>query len=405
MRLALATNRSDAESRATSASPRTPSFVGNNSRSTGPESVGHRPTRARTGHRAPGVEDHEKSRGLFEQNSAHEDACSLLRERKPLIYRLIQHHQRECPLSVVCRVLEVGVSGYFVWRGRPGSHHTQGNKTLTETIKTIYLKSRATSGSPRVQAERREQGQQVSRARETRRMKAAGLKMHCKRTFRTTTNLAHRHVVADTLLAREFTAAELNQNWATDITYLPTQEGWLSLAIIMDLCSLAGRCERPCTPTWCSRRWTSPSGIKSPLKTCCPLGSRDSICQWCLPGGADASRRGAEHEQESAMLGQSGTGELFSTLQLELNLEKAHGTRPQPRTLVVEWIEAFYNRERRHSGLGCPSPHAFEERWATLGQTELTFLKILAISLDPIRVQQLSTYKDVPVDLARVQAH
>ena len=108
---------------------------------------------------------------------------------------------------------------------------------MTETIKTIHLKSRATYGSPSVQAELREQGQQVSRARVTRLMKAAGLKVHCKRKFRTTTNSAHRHPIAKNLLARNFTANEPNQKWATDITYLPTREGSLYLAVIMDLFS------------------------------------------------------------------------------------------------------------------------------------------------------------------------
>jgi len=106
-----------------------------------------------------------------------------------------------------------------------------------ETMNIIHLKSRATSGSPRGQAELREQGKQVSRARVTRLMKAAGLTVHCKRNFRTTTNSAHRHPIANHLLAREFTAAKPNQNWATDITSVPTQEGGRYLAVIMELLS------------------------------------------------------------------------------------------------------------------------------------------------------------------------
>nr|WP_052326835.1 IS3 family transposase [Deinococcus peraridilitoris] len=171
------------------------------------------------------------------RTDAHEDACPLLREGKPLIYRFIQEHRDQFPLELMCRVLEVSVSGYFAWRGRPESDRTREDRALTESISSIHRQSRETYGSPRVQVELREQGKHVSRARVTRLMKSAGLKVRRKRKFRTTTNSKHRHPVAENLLERDFTAAAPNQKWCTDITYLPTREGWLYLAVVMDLFS------------------------------------------------------------------------------------------------------------------------------------------------------------------------
>ena len=116
----------------------------------------------------------------------------------------------------MCRTLNIGVSGYFAWWRRPENRYVQADVILTASIQKIH---------------------QESRARITRLMKAAGLKVCCKRKFRTTTNSKHRHPVAENLLNREFTANQPNQKWVTDITYLPTHEGWIYLAVVMDLFS------------------------------------------------------------------------------------------------------------------------------------------------------------------------
>jgi len=108
---------------------------------------------------------------------------------------------------------------------------------LTASIQKIHRESRGTYGAPRVQAVLADDGLRVSRARITRLMKAAGLKVRCKRKFRTTTNSKHRHPVAENLLNREFTANQPNQKWVTDITYLPTHKGWIYLTVVMDLFS------------------------------------------------------------------------------------------------------------------------------------------------------------------------
>ena len=154
-----------------------------------------------------------------------------------MIYRFIFEHRRTFPITVMCRVLEVSESGYAVWRSRGESRHRQEDQCLTETIKTIHVQSRGTYGTPRVQAELQAQDKRVSRARIRRLMKASGLKVRQKRKFRNTTQPKHRHPVAPHLLERKFTATRPNQKWTADITYLPTTEGWLYLAVVLDLFS------------------------------------------------------------------------------------------------------------------------------------------------------------------------
>ena len=137
----------------------------------------------------------------------------------------------------MCRTLNVGVSGYFAWWRRPENRYVQADVILTASIQKIHQESRGTDGAPRVQAVLADDGLRVSRARITRLMKAAGLKVRCKRKFRITTNSKHRHPVAENLLNREFTANQPNRKWVTAITYLPTHEGWIYLAVVMDLFS------------------------------------------------------------------------------------------------------------------------------------------------------------------------
>ena len=116
----------------------------------------------------------------------------------------------------MCRTLSVGVSGYFAWWRRPENRYVQADVILSASIRRIYQESRGTYGAPRVQAVLADDGLQVSRARITRLMKAAGLKVRCKRKFRTTTNSKHRHPVAENLLNRDFTANQPNHAYAVE---------------------------------------------------------------------------------------------------------------------------------------------------------------------------------------------
>lgn len=137
----------------------------------------------------------------------------------------------------MCRVLEVSISGYHASRGRPESERITKDRVLTEKIRISFEESRGTYGALRIKADLHEQGERVSRQRIGRLMRQAQLVARGKRKFRTTTKVKSSRPVAENILAREFTADGPNQKWVTDITYLPTREGWLYLATVMDLYS------------------------------------------------------------------------------------------------------------------------------------------------------------------------
>ena len=163
------------------------------------------------------------------------------------MYGFIEAHRHQYSIALLCQTLNVGVSGYFAWRRRPESHHLREDRVLTQQLQVFHDGSRGTYGAPRMKAELADHGLTVSRTRITRLMRQAGLKVRCKRKFRTTTQSKHRHPVAENLLNRAFTAQQPNQKWVTDITYLPVTEGWLYLAVVMDLFSrkIVGWAMRP----------------------------------------------------------------------------------------------------------------------------------------------------------------
>ena len=137
----------------------------------------------------------------------------------------------------MCRVLRVSASGYYAWRERPGSRRRGENRRLLAEIHTIHAKSTGTYGSLRVRAELRDRGHHCGRHRVARLMRTAGLQGIPKRRFRRTTTSGHTLPVSPNLLCQDFTATGPNQRWVADITYISTGEGWLYLAVILDLYS------------------------------------------------------------------------------------------------------------------------------------------------------------------------
>ena len=152
-------------------------------------------------------------------------------------YRFIRDHQARWPVAVQCSVLEVSRSGYYRWRGRPESETRRANRMLSREIAEIHRDSRGIYGSPRIYLTLRRRGKTVGRNRVARLMREDGLKAKTKRRFKATTDSRHAHPVAPDRLHRDFTPEGPNRVWASDITYIWTLEGWLYLAVIMDLYS------------------------------------------------------------------------------------------------------------------------------------------------------------------------
>jgi putative transposase len=138
---------------------------------------------------------------------------------------------------MMCELLEVSRSGYYAWLERPESKRTKENKILSEHIQQIHTDSDQTYGSPRIQAELIVQGFPLSRQRVVRLMKRLNIKARHKRRFKVTTDSQHALPIADNILDRKFTATEPDQAWVADITYIETHQGWLYLAVVIDLFS------------------------------------------------------------------------------------------------------------------------------------------------------------------------
>jgi transposase InsO family protein len=165
-------------------------------------------------------------------------------------YQFIEQHKQEFPIVVMCQVLGVSESGYYAWRKREVCPRKREDAQLAKEIREIFVSHHGRYGSPRVRIELRDQGRSCSRKRIARLMREAGLCAKRKRQRVFTTRRDPSHPVAPHTLNRDFTATEPNKKWVSDITYIPTRQGWLYLAVILDLYSrsvvgwsMSGNCD------------------------------------------------------------------------------------------------------------------------------------------------------------------
>ena len=152
-------------------------------------------------------------------------------------YQCIDRRRNRYPIRMMCGALKVSRSGYYAWRTRPESHRDNIDRTLTQTIEVIHRESKGVYGAPKIRAELQAQGHHHGRHKIARLMRQAGLRGCPQRRFKVTTQSDPGHSVAKNLLQQDFTAEGPNHRWASDITYINTQQGWLYLAIVMDLYS------------------------------------------------------------------------------------------------------------------------------------------------------------------------
>jgi putative transposase len=277
----------------------------------------------------------------------------------------IKQHREEFEVAVVCDALGVSRSGYYAWQKRPISPRRKRREELTERIRKVHEDSRCTYGSPRVHAELVDRQANVCLNTVARLMKQAGLQSKIRRRFVVhTTDSRHDHSVAGNVLDRQFAALAPNRKWCCDITYIPTGEGFLYLAAVIDLCSrkIVG--------------WSMADHLRSEL--CLDALSMALTRRKPDQGLLHHSDRGVQYACESyrQMLMENGieasmsrTGNcydnavmesFFSTLKTELVYHQEYATRAQARSSIFEYIEVFYNRQRRHSAIGYKSPEAFE---------------------------------------------
>ena len=151
-------------------------------------------------------------------------------------FRFIEPHARTYPVRLMCRVLGVSASGYYAWRSRPESARAVANRRLLQVVRHLHARHQGRYGSPRMPATLRAEGHRVSRGRVERLMRRHGIRALARRRFRpTTTDSRHALPVAPNLLQQQFSVSEPNRIWLADLTYIPTGEGWLYLAAVLDL--------------------------------------------------------------------------------------------------------------------------------------------------------------------------
>jgi len=272
------------------------------------------------------------------------------------------------PLSLLCRVLEVSRSGYYAWCIRRPSKRARENTRLEVAIQAAHVRTRQTYGSERLQAELREDGFPAGIGRIKRLRKKLGLRCTQVRRFTITTDSAHHLPVADNLLAQTFTATRPNEMWVTDITYIATAEGWVYLAGIKDLytCEVVGHAMGArMTTDLVKHALVRAVGAKRPRpglihhsdrgSQYCALDYQDQLRQFGLI--PSMSRKGNCYDNAPME-------SFWGTLKNELVHHRRYDTREQARREITEYIEIFYNRQRRHSRLGNRSPAVFAQQWA-----------------------------------------
>ena len=280
----------------------------------------------------------------------------------------IQAHARIWRITTMCRVLEVSRAGYYAWRARPLCDRVKEDRKLTEKIREIQRQVKERYGSPRTWQELRALGFACGKNRVARLMRQAGLRAKSAPKFRITTQSAHAAPVAPNVLGRQFALASNprpNQTWAADITYIPTREGWLYLAVVLDLAS---------------RRvvgWALRTRLEHELAL---AALRMALAHRGARGGLHHSDRGVQYASVAyqRLLHEAGftasmsrvgdcwdnavVESFFATLTKELLIDGIFESRAHASRELFEFIEIWYNRQRRHSSLGYCSPLKFEEQ-------------------------------------------
>jgi transposase InsO family protein len=269
------------------------------------------------------------------------------------------------PVEACCDVLGVSRSGYYAWRDRPRGARAKRRRELAAKAKAVHEANRGVYGSPRVCAALRASGEAVCENTVAKVMKEHGIRAKSKRKFvPRTTDSSHGRPVAENRLGRQFDAPLPDRKWAADTTYVPTAEGWLYVAAVLDLCSrkvvgwsMAGH----------MRTGLVADALKMAIARRAPgaglLHHSDRGVQYASD---DYQHLLAEHGIECSMSGKGDCWDnaamesFWGTLKTELVNHEDYQTREQARASVFEYVEVFYNRHRLHSSLGYVSPEQFE---------------------------------------------
>jgi putative transposase len=299
----------------------------------------------------------ESGRGRF-------PPATLLREGEHVKFAFIQTEKALYPIAVLCDALQVSRAGYYAWTTRPVPLRAKADAKLAAEIAATHKRSRATYGSPRVHKDLRARGVRVGKKRVERLMREGGIAAKRKRRFRRTTDSNHQDPIAPNVLDRKFHVEGTNRVWVTDVTYIWSLEGWLYLAAILDLCSrrvvgwaVSATNDRQLALSALQKalavRTTAP-GLLHHSDRGSPYASEDYRSELTAKGLVPSmSRRGDCWDNAVAE-------SFFATLKGELVDHETYVTRADATASIGDYIDNFYNVQRRHSSIDYMSPTEFE---------------------------------------------
>jgi putative transposase len=285
-----------------------------------------------------------------------------------LKYTFIQQHRKEHKVARMCEVLEVSPSGFYDWVDRPESTRSRENRALTSKIAYLHQHSRGLYGSPKIHADLVAAGERCSENRVARLMRAADIQSKLARKFVITTDSKNTLAPAPDLLQRKFRVDRQDQAWVSDTTFIPTREGWLYLAVILDLYSRM-------VIGWAMGNKNDTTLVQEALTMALfRRGQVDDVIvhsdQGSTYASGDYQRQLQAHQLRCSMsrkgecLDNAVAESFFGSLKNELVYHEDYQTRADAKQSIFEYIEVFYNRQRRHATLNYLTPIELEMKQA-----------------------------------------
>jgi transposase InsO family protein len=279
----------------------------------------------------------------------------------------MKDHRREFPVGKMCHVFKVSKSGFYAWLKHVPSKRDRENRMLLSEIQRIHFKSKASYGSPRITDELRARGFDVSRPRVARLMKNNGIRAVHAKKFKVTTDSKHGYPVVENKLGRNFSVGQSGRVWVSDITYVKTSKGWLYLTVILDLfdrkvvgwSQSADMTARNTTIA----AWKMAIGNRAPAKRL--IFHSDRGIQYACSDFTDLLDSYPNVERSMSRKGDCWDNAVaesfFKTIKVEHIYRNKFLDRDRASISIFEWIETWYNRDRRHSALGNLTMKEFEQ--------------------------------------------
>jgi len=281
-------------------------------------------------------------------------------------YQFIENIKNEFDISLICPLMGVKRSSYYAWKKRPESIRKRENMELLKVIKKIYENNRELYGSPRIHSELKDLGFNCGKNRVAKIMKSNGIISKIKKKYRYKSKISNDLHIKENIINRAFNASEPNKLWVSDITYIPTKEGWLYLCIILDLYSrkVIGYSMDKSMKTDLVLKALNMSFINRPDFSNLIFHSDRGVQYTSSVFKEELKKNGIKQSmsRKGNCWDNACAESFFHTLKTELITHKNYTTREEAKLSIFEYLEIFYNRNRKHSYLNYMSPVKFEEK-------------------------------------------